>query len=229
MRLLSPDRGVFSAFAFGGSKSRRRFSGCLDMFNEVLFKFKETRQGEYVTLQEGVLLNSPRRLREDWQRLGIAVNCARFVEAFGAAPDGAPVTHDLFIRFLRLLENSEKISPVLPVFFRARLAFEQGYALNPESCARCGADLAMRDTAMLPVREGFFLCPDCVRKTPPGPYIILSRAGLDALRGVLRTPPDEWISPLLASDAARQCARALDSFIQHHTGLFWEGGRFRKG
>ena len=40
LRLFSPRKGVFNAFAFGGSVSRRRFLGCLDPFNIVSFKVK---------------------------------------------------------------------------------------------------------------------------------------------------------------------------------------------
>lgn len=35
VRLLAPGQGLVTAFAFGGSKSRRRFTGCLDVFNLI--------------------------------------------------------------------------------------------------------------------------------------------------------------------------------------------------
>ena len=33
VRFLARDKGLVTAFAFGGSRSRRRFTGCLDAFN----------------------------------------------------------------------------------------------------------------------------------------------------------------------------------------------------
>ena len=89
LRLLSCHRGVFSAFAFGGSRSRRRFCGCLDLLNTVSCRVKSTRNGSYLALQEGVLIRGPRRLRSDWRRLGIAMNCARFLETLGVTREGA--------------------------------------------------------------------------------------------------------------------------------------------
>ena len=33
LRMLTRRHGIVSAFAFGGSRSRKRFCGCLDLFN----------------------------------------------------------------------------------------------------------------------------------------------------------------------------------------------------
>lgn len=156
VRFLSPKRGILSAFAFGGSRSRRRFSGCLDVFNEVLFSIKTTRNGTYNALQEGVLTRAPRRLRSDWQRLGIAANCAKFVEAFGISPDGAEKTHALLTETLALLEEDEAPPGNLPALFRARVAFDQGYAVDPTRCARCAAPLGDSRDPGFHVREGGF-------------------------------------------------------------------------
>ena len=35
VRLLAREKGLVTAFAFGGSRSRRRFTGCLDAFNLI--------------------------------------------------------------------------------------------------------------------------------------------------------------------------------------------------
>lgn len=87
VRFLSRRRGILTAFAFGGSRSRRRFSGCLDLFNMLSVSVKSTRGGDYLALQEATLLRGPDRLRRDWRRCGMATNCLRFVEALGAEAD----------------------------------------------------------------------------------------------------------------------------------------------
>lgn len=71
LRMLTRRHGIVSAFAFGGSRSRKRFCGCLDLFNELQISTKTTRNGMYLSLQEGNLIRGPRRLRTDWNRLGI--------------------------------------------------------------------------------------------------------------------------------------------------------------
>ena len=53
LRMLTRRHGIVSAFAFGGSRSRKRFCGCLDLFNELQISTKTTRNGMYLSLQEG--------------------------------------------------------------------------------------------------------------------------------------------------------------------------------
>ena len=228
VRFLSPKRGLMSAFAFGGSRSRRRFSGCLDLFNEVLFSVKTTRNGLYNALQEGVLLRSPRRLREDWRRLGVAANCAKFVEAFGIAPDSAEKSHTALTEMLALLEGDGP-PPNFPLLFRAKIAFDQGYALDLARCSLCGAALAETPHAGFSVREGVFYCASCMGGDRAGKFLPVGHETLDALAHVQDYSPLHWSGgtiPLLSPRGQRDFAQVVDAFIEHHVGLRWHNNRF---
>lgn len=226
VRLLSASRGVFNAFAFGGSKSRRRFSGCLDIFNEVLFHVKSNGQGEYLALQEGMLIKGPSRLRQDWRRMGVAVNCANFLESFQIAPDGAAEAHALFSALLNTLEEAESIPQLLPIFFRARLAATQGYALEPDYCAICGKARLPEQDAVLPVNASGLMCRDCAPYG--GQRFVLGRQPLEVLSHILEEPLDGWSLARFSDEAQNQCARAIDGFLQFSTGIYWDRGRFRR-
>lgn len=254
VRFLSPTRGILSAFAFGGMRSRKRFTGCLDSFNDVLFQIKGTRGGMYLSLQEGVLMGGPRRLREDWRRAGLAMNCLKFLEAFGVGPEGAAAAHSLFSAILELLEEDGPLPDLLPVFFRARLAVEQGYALTLDRCARCGAALRHESRCFFLPAEGFFVCAHCSRggshrTLPVGGETLDALAQVleydsfdtsenspcaaetDAPRAVRRDIPD-WKSGKLAALSPvgrKEFSRTIDSFIQYHVGLYWDNGRFLRG
>lgn len=230
VRLLSASRGVFNAFAFGGSKSRRRFSGCLDLFNEVIFHVKSDKQGEYLTLQEGVLLKGPLRLRRDWRRMGVAMNCAHFLEAFQVTPDGALEAHTLFNSLLNALEENEEIPALLPIFFRARLAAGQGYALDPDYCAVCGKARAPAEDAVLPVNSSGLMCRSCAHPgLGAGQRFVLGPQALGLLQHLFSRPLDEWNMHGFSSETQNQCARAIDGFLQFNAGLYWDKGRFRRG
>lgn len=138
LRMLTRRHGIVSAFAFGGSRSRKRFCGCLDLFNELQISTKTTRNGMYLSLQEGNLIRGPRRLRTDWNRLGMFMNCVRFVEALGVPQDGAAGVFLLLKDTLELLEQSETVQDILPILFRLRLASQQGYAPALTACVSCG-------------------------------------------------------------------------------------------
>ena len=238
VRFLSPKRGIISAFAFGGSRSRRRFSGCLDVFNDVLFSVKTTQNGMYNILQEGTLMGSPRRLRSDWHRLGIAVNCAKFMEAFGVAPDGSKTAYMLLTEILATLENDLPLPFNLPVLFRACFVFSQGYALGLENCAICGTALRTALRVFFRVREGHFVCSSCSFSLPEpervedgffDALIGVKHETLDALAYVQEYSPLAWREGALASLSStgqQECARIVDAFIEHHVGLYWDSSRF---
>lgn len=225
VRFLSPTRGLLTGFAFGGSRSRRRFVGCLDTFNEVHLKVASSGRGSYLLLQEGVLVNSVSRLRGDLPRLGMAANCAAFLQSFGVSPEGAAQAHFLMREFLRLLEErDEAIFALLPFLFRARMAFDQGYALESGRCSVCGASLG-RDGACLFLQEGRLACPACSRKLS-GQRFFLGEQSLNVLTLLPELPPLAWPELWLPPASSRECARAIDEFIRYHVGISWEHGRF---
>ena len=228
VRFLSPTRGILSAFAFGGSRSKRRFTGCLDIFNEVLLRVQSSRRGTYMALQEGVLLRGPVRLRSDWARYGMANNCVKFLQSFGVGPEGADKAHFVLRQVLQLLEEADILPVQLPLFFRARLVFDQGYALDTDDCSLCGGALAGKGARFL-VQEGHLLCLSCAPSAhTSGRVMEVSAEALDILGAMREIPPSAWAGIPLGSPAGAECARALEGFVQFHVGLVWENGRFAR-
>lgn len=226
LRLLSPERGLFSAFAFGGSRSRRRFVGCLDVFNELSVRVSGSARNPYLALREGVLLNGVSRLRSDWGRYGIAVNCARFLQSFGVGSDGAAQSHFLMRHTLELLENAESVPRLLPLFFRLRLAFDQGYAVRAGGCHTCGAAFAGQ-RGWLVLGEGVVVCEDCSGRER-GQRLALCAESVAAFESVRSLSPSAWNDIALSGAAMREFGRAVDGFIQYHVGIAWDRGRFVK-
>jgi len=236
LRLFSPRKGIFTAFAFGGSVSRRRFLGCLDPLNVVTFKIKTDAAKGYVYLLEGALLASHPRLRRDSQRLGMAVNCLKFLEAAHLGPAGSDLAFELLLRTLAALEEGEPPSGMLPLFYRARTAFDQGFRPDLSSCARCGAPLGGGAPEILPedaplslflVEQGRLLCGAC-RPFARGAAVALGCESLRALGLVASLGPDAWSRLALSAGARMECGRCLDAFVEHHLGLTWQSGSFRR-
>lgn len=244
VRLLTRGHGLLTAFAFGGSRSRRRFCGCLDICNSIVCRIRSTRNSSYLALQEASLLRGPRRLRGDARALGAAVNCLRFLEALGVHGEGAASALRLAEDALHLLEEAD-LPPIFTLLFRLRAASDQGFAPALETCAGCGRTARgggqeerrqFRTPEILPPRtpapwqfhadEGRALCPACRRD---GRYALnIDPAGLEFLRGVQHNDPQAWESARLGPETLRSCGRAVNAFVQYHLGIVWEDGRFRK-
>lgn len=227
LKLLCRKRGLLTLFAFGGSRSRRRFCGCLDVLNTLHCRVKASGRGDFLNLEEAVLLAGPQSLRGDWRRMGLAANCLRFVEALGVSDDGARETFALVEDLRRTLEESPVLPSLLPLFFRLRLAGALGFAPNLGDCGQCGG--GMSGSALFVVNEGQLRCASCRTALGPARYgVELSAAGLDLLRHVQQELPSGWRTEEPLPADRRACARAIDGFVQYHLGLSWEGGHFRR-
>ncbi len=227
--MLTRRHGLVTAFAFGGSRSRRRFTGCLDSFNSIRASVESSRDGRFLNMREATLLAGPDRIRRDWRCQGLAANCARFLEALGVPPDSGEDCYVLMEDLFRLLEGEPGPRPFLPVFFRLRAASGQGYAPELDSCSRCGRDLRAADRACFLPSAGSVCCAGC--RAPGDADLEVDGEALDILRRVKEKSPSEWNAGGRDAEsrahAMRQAARAVDAFIRYHIGLEWGDGRFK--
>jgi DNA repair protein RecO (recombination protein O) len=226
VRLFSPSMGIMTAFAFGGSRSRRRFLGCLDSLNHVLFRIKPARGGRYYSLEEGALLNGFPGLRRDSLRMGIAVNCLKFVEMVHVGAQSAASSYELLLDVLTFLDGQRGADPLLPLFFRARVACEQGYSPQVEACASCALDLDGMTTPAFSVDGGRVYCQNC---RPPGEkWMRVHPESLKVLSALQRDGSLIFFPPELCRRGRQDFYALVDAFVQFHLGLLWERGRFRR-
>ncbi|MEF2144504.1 MAG: DNA repair protein RecO [Desulfovibrionaceae bacterium] len=227
LRLLTPTRGVLTAFAFGGMKSRRRFPGCLDPLNLVLFKFGSDRRSRFLNLEEGTLLHGHPSLRKDSRCLGVAVNCLKFTEKVQIGPEGATESFDLLLELLALLEQRIMQPERLPLLYRARLGLSQGYRPDFMVCGDCGLQLNAFDNPCFFVEKGQVLCPSCRTEEERSTGLDISSAALRALEWIMTHPPGEWPRLTVPSQVRREFSLVVERFVAYHLGLEWDGGLYR--
>ncbi len=228
LRIFSQKRGLMTVFAFGGSRSRRRFCGCLDVLNTITCRVKSCRNGQYLALEEGTLQYGPQKLRRDFARLGMIMNCVKFLEAFGVSQDGAPAGYALLQEIFSLFEEDSLPHSLYPVLFRLRMASEQGFAPAWHSCAVCGEDLLHKES-IFHMNEGIAHCAHCEPHRRSLAYTVpLTPAVLALLHKVEKAPAREWDVFSLSAKDRQICFRAIDGFVQFHLGIAWEEGRFRR-
>ncbi|EPR42326.1 DNA repair protein recO [Desulfovibrio sp. X2] len=226
VRLLGPNRGLFQAFAFGGSRSRRRFGGCLDAFNLVLVHAGTDRAGRYLQLKEASLVHGYPRLRTDLARLGLAANCLKFAEAVQDGAQSTPVVFETLQGVLELLEGEDRIPEALPLFFRARVLFALGFWPELASCHVCGKRLNDIALAHFGVESGRLACAECGRDLRQ--RVVLGREAAQTLQLLSRSDPDVWPAFDVSPAVRRECSVAVDRFIEYHLGLVWDSGRYRR-
>ena len=220
IRLLSPSKGIITAFAFGGCKSRRRFCGCLDSLNVVLFRIKQHPVKKYYSLEEGTLINAFIQLKKNPSRLGMAVNCLKFLQQIAQAhvySEESSTIYSLLLDSLHVLENGDEISSFFPLLFKARLIFAQGYEPCLNYCALCEKDLMAIKNPCFSFTEGKIYCASCLK--PASQAIETNFAAVHFLNKLQQAGPWEWVRWNPSLQVRQNCARLVDAFGQYHRGV----------
>lgn len=229
-RLFCAGRGVVTAFAFGGSKSTRRFCGCLDPLVLATFRVGSGKRGTYHVLEEGTLLHGFPGLRSNPRKLGVVAHCLKFVEAVQIGQQGAHNVFDLLLETLETLEKSEMSVELLPLLFKAKLTFDQGLKPDLTLCVRCGKPAGEHgegtghEPVDFSVERGGLVCREC------GDYESepFSLGAAKVLEWIHTSRPAEWPRLTMDADLRRQTGRVVDRFVAYHLGLRWENGMYRK-
>ncbi len=175
LTLLSPDHGRLSVIAKAAKKSRRRFSGVLEVFTELEAVVQHGRG--LPRLQEASLKNAFARIREHPLRTGYAGLWAELAHD-GAAeelPQG-----DLYglLRFaLQELDRGELAAELLHLAYLMRLLTLLGHAPCLECCVRCrtpAEKLSARDLRV-DLGRGGVCCLRCAEGKEGEPVMALSR------------------------------------------------------
>lgn len=225
VRFLSPTKGILTGFAFGGCKSRKRFSGCLDVLNLVLFKVSSGKRNRYLVLEEGSLINGYPGLKNDSSRLGMAVNSLRFVQQI--CPEGydSSGVYSLMIDYLETMENSSEIPSFFPLLFRARAAFNHGYQPSLDYCCRCRMPLVEIARPGFLFSEGKIVCENCTQRTDR-----IIRTCLDSvlfLKTLNKSGPDQWKQWSPCSKILQDCFQMVESFVEYHLESKPPAGKFQ--
>ncbi|CCO24539.1 DNA repair protein RecO [Maridesulfovibrio hydrothermalis] len=224
VRFLSATRGVQNAFAFGGSRSRKRFGGCLEPFSQVLFKTGTNKTGTYQVLQEGSLIKGYPEIRSDLRKMGLAANCLKFIESAVIEREGSRRIFDLLTETLDVIEESAP-DDFFPLFFRAKVAFEEGYNPDFTICSKCGKPLFSSRPVIFDVEKGLVSCSDC-DKGRGGELV--SAGTVRTLAWIQDTGPSNWTSLKLPTEIRQECFSIMDRFMAYHMGLVWEGHSYKK-
>ena len=225
VRFFSPSHGVLTGFAFGGLKSRKRFSGCLDPLNRVLFTVTSDRFGRYLTLSEGSLINRFPGLHLNLSRWGMAVNCIKFLEASHIGAENAFEIFRFTCKTLHLLDSQQSVPPFLPLLYRAGLTREYGYVPSLSRCSTCQRGITAEDEVSFVPSQGEVRCGRCIRPGNRGERLSSELAFF--LGRIFAAEPEDWPELSFPENATQQIMRLLDRYVQAHIGLVWLHGRFQ--
>ncbi|MGL4722677.1 MAG: DNA repair protein RecO [Desulfovibrionaceae bacterium] len=227
LKIFSKEYGFFTVYAFGGAKSKKRFIGCLDIFNRIEYVLLPSKSKDYISLQEAKLLQGTQELRKKVEFYGMLQNCSSFLEiSYPVLGLNNIAIYTLFTSLLDVFESTEKLSPFFPLYFRIKLTMMLGYMPVVDSCLVCKTLLSEIKTPYFSVEKGGLLCSFC--KEDSSAIKLLSKETLFFLEYIRYTNPFDWITMFFSLQSKQECFALMEDFILYHLGISWEKGYFKR-
>jgi DNA repair protein RecO (recombination protein O) len=226
VHLLTPETGRLVAIAQGAKRSRRRFSGTLDFFNQLRVQADRRPSRAMARLEHATLVHSFQELRLSPPRF--ALGCY-LLELLGRlAPEGGARAdmQRLFAFATAALSTIARRQPDSRLRTLLELRALDTLGLRPELrvCVRCGGELGPAGAVAFHVAEGGPVCGAC---SPPLDGLLHVHLGtLRALDQGLRLPEGRLDRLALQEGALREARHLLGRFTRFHLGIELRSERF---
>ena len=177
LTLFTVDSGKLRAVARGVRRPGSRLGGHLELLNRVSVSLALGRGLDVVG--EAQALQSYPRLRDDLERLSMAIYMAEMIDLFSPERSAAHAVYRLLADALDRLQETPAPGLLLR-HFEMRLLELSGYGPEFQSCVECRADLQPREHRFSCALGGV-LCPGC-RDTSGTHALLVSVGSMRLLR-----------------------------------------------
>ena len=198
---LTAGLGKVTLSAHGALGKRSRIAGATQQLTYAELTLFE-KNGRY-TVREAVTKEGFPGLRTDLERLALGTYFAECREQYAGEGQPEPELLQLGLNCLYALSEGLAECEKVKAAFELRLAAEEGYAPEEESCRVCGRR-DIREPVFLP-EEGYTVCRAC-RQGRPG--IRLSDGAFAAMRYILHAPAKKILAFRTDEESLRMLAQA---------------------
>jgi DNA repair protein RecO (recombination protein O) len=220
VHLLTPRTGRITAIAKGARRSKRRFPGTLDLFNQLQVELVPSRRsGAMARLEHARLVRVFDRLRTHPPRFALASYLLELLDRL--APEGGTPRdlERLFGFSLAALESVDTVSPDARLRVLLELRALQMLGVCPElsRCVRCGRAISELGRVDFHVADGGPRCPQCARGAIG--LVTVHRGTLRSLEQALRFDLDRLGRLVLSATALAEALSLLSRFQRFHLGV----------
>ena len=207
--VLTPGLGKLRVTVRGARRITSRLGGHLDVLNQVVLSLAQGRQLDVVTGAEA--RETFRPLKEDLDRLALALYLVELADAF--LPEGSPHpdTYAFLVEALRLLGGAADRAVILR-YGELRLLADSGFGPELYQCVMCRAEVQPDRHRYAPAVGGV-VCDTCV--VSQGQLLPLPTTALKVLRFFGRHPLSEALRVRLGPGLDRQVEALLSASIHY--------------
>jgi DNA repair protein RecO (recombination protein O) len=225
--LLTPAAGRLPAIAKGARRSRRRFPGTLDLFNQLSVHVERRKPAALARLEGARLLHTFESIRAGAARFALGCYLLELLDRL-APEGGAPKDlARLFAVARAALDWLDREPPTQRMRVLLELRALDALGLRPAllACVRCGRELAANaargGAAPVPflIAEGGPLCAACAALGFESAALPIHLGTLRALDRALRFPLAQLGRLALGGEALLEAQRLVARFLGFHVGI----------
>lgn len=222
---LTLDMGKVSVIAKSAKRSKKRFSGILDLFS--VFQVVCSRGKGLPVLQEAVLRDPFIKIRSDIKKTAYASYWAELINGWSETEEKQARLYHLFYHVLESLETGNIPDAAVSILFQMQFMTLAGFYPNLNHCGICGieADHIKKSKVIFDLVRGEIICEKCVFDlvSGTGPMIrprrlYLSKGTMKQLLWIGNSDLEKAARVRFSPSSLKEGLELLEAFVPYHLG-----------
>ncbi len=216
--LFTLRRGKISVIAKSAKKSKKRFSGILELFSILDVVCNVGRRKGLPVLQEAALKYPFFDIRSSTLKTAYASYWAELINEWMESAQRQVQLYQLFQYVLRELDACRISGAALSILFQIKFMALSGLSPNLSQCSICRIEVEkIKETRVtFDFAKGGILCNGCTSKTLQKPF--LSKGIIKQLLWIEKGDLVKAVRVRFTSDALREGLEFLETFVPYHLG-----------
>ncbi len=229
LTFLTQAQGRLTVIAKNAQKSRKRFSGVLELFSLLNLVCTKSRGRGMPVLQEASLENPFADIRGHIKKTAYASYWAELLNLWLEEGKPQPRTYELFASCLNWLDAGEISEEAASIIFQMQFLSLSGLSPHLTACCRCGNRLEnfRGERLIFELAKGGLVCQLCA--TAVSSRLSLSRGTVKQLLWVQNNPIKKIRRLRFSRPALSEGLEFLEKFVPYHLGKEPKSLRFLKG
>ncbi|MFW6334509.1 MAG: DNA repair protein RecO [Desulfosalsimonas sp.] len=217
---LTLEKGKISAVAKNAKKSRKRFSGLLELFSCLEIVCSKGRRGGLAVLREASMNLPFAGIRADVYKTLYAGYWAELINGWMEEWKPQPGIYHLLHGSLNDLDTGSVSPAVASIVFQIRFLILAGYAPKIDSCTVCGAGLdeIPSGSVIFDLEKGGIVCNGCAAGGDRRKPIRISKGAVRQLCWMRQADAARLSRLRFTETAVREASEAMERFVPYHLG-----------
>jgi DNA repair protein RecO (recombination protein O) len=229
--LFIPNVGKLTVIAKSAKKSKKRFPGILEHFNQLSVVYSQNRRGGLPLLKEATLHDAFINIRTDINKTAYAGYWVELIHLWLEEGHAQDTLYYLLQEVLGALDKGEVSIQVLDIYFQMKFLKLVGLQPHLTSCCQCQiqTDCLLSDEVMVSIKDGGIVCCDCSNLSDSfHKKLALSKGTLKQLIWIAERHLPAAKRVRFSINALKETRDFLEAFVPYHVGRIPKSLKFIK-